>query len=307
MKIFMILLCCSFYSVTIFGACMGGVPVWGTGDDRESCAIKQNLKKEEQQLNIQEKKKELELKRRGIENSGTGAGTGNTNVILGGINDLIGGGNDNVEMAQAMPFSQHQLRIELMPYVIPGAYQFDEPGMPKGYSFGVAWEYYLNRNLGLGLVMQQWEKSGGRGFDPIMSEQRDGSGDTAVFFPGAIDSLRYTSYIAYASINAAISESWNSILRLGVGRTQIDVKYEDIDYAKHPYAHQPDDNTYTDTASLIAGLAIEHIASTGTRLGGEIRYHNARNDTDDYTEYLNMGSVQVVFYVQFMLTPLGLL
>ena len=297
------------FASPVFGACIGGAAVWGTGDDKASCLQKKKLKKEEQQLKIQKKERELELERQSLQNNqGPGAGTGNTNVILGGLDMLMNGDQQENETAGEVVFSQHQVRIELMPYVVPGAYQFDDPGTPEQIFFnGAAWEYFLNRNLGFGLSWQRWSKAGGKDFDPVIAAQRDGSGDTAVFFPGAIDRLQYTSYVLYATINAELAPSWMSVLRLGIGQTKVDVEYSDINAAANPYARQPADNTYTDSASLMAGLAIEYIALTGTRIGGEIRYHNARYDTSDYTEYMNLGSTQIVFYMQFMLEPLGLL
>lgn len=306
-----------FFSIIMFagsglalGACIGGKAVWGTGDDRVSCAKKQLLKKKRRDLEIERAEKELEDERQRINNSGTGSGTGNTNVILGGLQDMLKPDKDSPDSPEIkdIPFSQHQLRVEWMPYVIPGAYHFDEPGMPGNIlTLGVAWEYFLNKNLGVGFLIQQWEKTGARNFDPVMTRQRDGSGDTAVFFPGAVDRMKWTSYTVYATINAPLADNWMTILRLGFGRTQVDIEYSGVNPSDHPYAIQPKDATYTDDASLMGGLAIEKWTQGGTRIGAELRYHNARHNTSDYTEYVNMGSAQVIFYVQFMLKPLGLL
>jgi len=196
--------------------------------------------------------------------------------------------------------------VELMPFVIPGAYQFDEPGMPeKFFVNGAAWDYYLNESFGIGLLWQQWAKDGGRGFDPIIHS--DTSGDTAVFFPGAIDRIKYTTYMPYITINSPLgSPTWNGVFRLGIGRTQAEIQYKTIDGVKYPGAEQPQDIIIADQTSVMFDLGVERW-TYGAKIGGALRYINARHDTSDYREYVNLGSAQVVFYVQFMLRPLGLL
>jgi hypothetical protein len=290
-----------------FSACLGGIPLWGTGDDRVSCAQKRILKKEEKQLEIKKREAELEQERQKVQ-SGVGHGSGNTNVVLGGLRDMINGGNQDA-MAGHVLRTKHQVRVELMPYVIPGAYQFDKPGTPEHFFInGLAWEYYVDKNLGFGFLWQEWSKKDGRSFDPIIASQRDGSGDTAIFFPGDIDRISYRSIIPYVAINAELgSPFWVAVGRVGIGPTQAKVDYKSIDVAAHPYAYQPDSERYQDSASLMIDLAIEHWTNGGTRMGFALRYINARYETDNYLEYINMGSAQAVFYVQFMLKPLGVL
>lgn len=309
--IFFILL----FSLTInnaSGACLGKTPVWGTGDDKISCREKQQLKKEAQQLKIQKKRQKLanEKRRLRMNNQGIGSGEGNTNVILGGLSEIMSGrrANENSGMSQ-IEITQHQFRVELMPYVIPGAYQFDAPGAPENFFInGLAWEYYLNENLGFGFLWQEWSKTGSQGFDPIMAQQRDGSGDTAIFFPGDVERISYRSMIPYVTINSQLgSPEWVAIGRVGVGITQAQVEYKSINKILYPLASQPGNKSYQDSTSLMFDLAIERWTESGTRLGGALRYINGRNETSNYLEYINLSSAQIVFYVQFMLKPLGLL
>lgn len=290
-------------------ACIGKLPVFGTGDDRRSCAEKVELKKEEQRLKIEEERQKI-AKRRQAVNSGTGAGTGNTNVILGGLQDMMGNKLPE-EPAETIVLTQHQARVELMPYVIPGAYQFDQPGMPEKVFFnGVAWEYYVNKNLGFGILWQEWAKEGGRDFDPVMNNHPDASGDyhsTATVFPGGIDRIKYTLYIPYVTVNTQLgSPLWNGVFRVGIGRTQADIEYNDINHLAYPYATQSEDVTRIDNTAMMFDLAVERW-TYGFKLGGALRYVNARYDTKDYHDYISMSSAQFIIYAQFMIRPLGLL
>jgi hypothetical protein len=307
--VFMALAC--LLSHNALAACIGKTPVWGTGDDRISCQDKQQLKRQEQQLKIQKKRQDLANEKQRLRNNqGIASGDGNTNVILGGLSDIINGTQRNEDADHAsVEISQHQVRVELMPYVIPGAYQFDTPGMPERFFInGLAWEYYVNRNLGFGFLWQEWNKTGGQSFDPVMAQQRDGSGDTAIFFPGDVERISYRSLMPYVTINAQLgSPEWVAIGRVGVGPTQAKIEYKSLNTTAHPYADQPADETYQDMASIMFDLAIEKWTEGGTRLGFALRYINARYETTNYLEYVNMSSAQVVFYVQFMLRPLGLL
>jgi hypothetical protein len=297
----------------IHAACLGKSPIWGTADTRESCIEKQELKAEEERLKIERKKQSLENERLRLRNnnSGLGSGTGNNNIILSGLEELIAGKRSNKNNIDIV-ISKHQLRIELAAYVIPGAYQFDQPGTPERlFINGLAWEYYVNRNLGFGLLLQEWSKKGGRSFDPIKTTQYDESGDafqSTKYFPGLIESISYRSIIPYVSINARLgSPLWVAIGRVGIGPTYAAVKYKSVNKTANPYAEQPGDKTYTDGASLMFDLAIERWTLGGTRMGMFIRYINSRNDTSNYLEYLNMSSAQIGFHVQFMLKPLGIL
>lgn len=297
----------------IYGACIGQRPIWGTGETRESCIEKQELKAEAERLKIERKKQKLENERVRLRNNNTGigSGTGNNNVILSGLEEIIAGKRNDKKDLDII-ISLHQIRVELAAYVIPGAYQFDSPGTPERlFVNGLAWEYYVNRNLGFGLLWQEWSKKGGRDFDPIKTTQYDESGDafqSTKYFPGLIENISYRSIIPYVSINARLgSPLWVAIGRLGIGPTYASVKYKSINRVENPYAEQPGDQTYTDGASLMFDLAIERWTLGGTRMGMFIRYINARNDTSNYLEYLNMSSAQIGFHVQFMLKPLGIL
>lgn len=311
-KILFLLLFISLITSSIYAGCIGKHPVWGTGDDKKSCLEKQELKAEEKRLKFQQRKQKLENERLRLRanNTGVGSGTGNNNIILSGLEEIISGQKSGANQPDIV-ISKHQVRIEFMSYVIPGAYQFDKPGMPKPLYNGLAWEYYVDPNLGFGVLWQEWNKEGGRSFDPIKTTQYDESGDAfqaTKHFPGHIDSISYRSIIPYVTINARLgSPLWVAIGRVGIGPTYASVKYKPINKASNPYADQPGDTTYTDGASLMFDLAIEKWTLGGTRMGGFIRYINARNDTSDYLEYLNMSSAQIGFYVQFMLRPLGLL
>lgn len=308
-KIIMLIILLSCFD-TAQGACIGKTPIWGTGDDKISCREKQRLKKEEQSLKIQKKKQKIaDEKRRLRNNQGVASGDGNTNVILGGLHEILNGEQRSADVAGGVEISQHQVRVELMPYVIPGAYQFDTPGMPERFFInGLAWEYYVNKNLGFGFLWQEWNKTGSQGFDPVMAGQRDGSGDVAVFFPGDVERISYRTLLPYVSINAQLgSPQWVAIGRVGIGATQAKVEYKSIDKVAHPFASQPGDETYLDMSSIMFDLAIEKWTEGGTRLGFALRYINARHETANYLEYVNMSSAQVIFYVQFMLRPLGLL
>lgn len=301
---------CCLFSGVVFGGCMGKIPVWGTGDDKISCREKQRLKKEEQQLKIQRKKQEIAEEKRALNSPNIGSGHGNTNVVLGGLNEIFHGTQEQAEYsASSIEISQHQVRVEVMPYVIPGAYQFDAPGMPEQFFInGLAWEYFVNKNLGFGFLWQEWSKTGSQSFDPVMAGQRDGSGDTAIFFPGDVERISYRSLMPYVTINAQLgSPLWVAVGRVGIGSTQAKVEYKDIDKTANPFAEQPGDATYQSMSSIMFDLAIERWTEGGTRLGFALRYVNARHETPNYLEYVNMSSAQAVFYVQFMLRPLGLL
>ena len=291
-------------SVNAHAACIKGSPVWGTGDTRETCKRKVELKQEEKRIEVEKKEREIKRKREALNNnSGIGAGQGNTNVVLGGLGDMLSGRNEEKLPDEQIVVTRHQLRVEVMPFVIPGAYQFDDPGMPEKFFFnGAAWDYYLNESFGIGFLWQQWSKEGGRGFDPVMD-----NAENPVFFPGAIDRIKYTSYMPYITLNSQLgSPLWNGVFRCGIGRTQGEIEYKTIDAVKYPGAEQPEDITIADQTSIMFDLGVERW-TYGAKIGGALRYINARHDTSNYREYVNLGSAQILFYVQFMLRPLGLL
>ena len=198
-----------------------------------------------------------------------------------------------------MTLTAHQTRVEIAPYVIPGAYQFDEPGMPEQFFFnGFAWEYYLNKTLGFGILYQKFAKTGGKDFDPVI--YTDSSGDVhAVAFPGAVKRLQYTAYIPYITINAKISPFWCLGGRIGVGRLEVEAEYDESQISSGSTKH-------IDNTAMLFDLFVERWFS-GARIGGALRYITARTDTSNYIEYVNMGSAQMVIYAQFTLKPLGLL
>lgn len=287
-------------------ACLGSAPIWGTGDTKESCADRQRLRKEERILANEEKERELKNRKERLNEPSNPERTG----VIDDLKGILVGDDKPNDQIMDIPFSKHQLRIEFLPYVVLGAHPFDEPGMPEQIyppgGGGFAWEYFLNRNLGIGFLWQEFRKEGGRDFDPVMATQRDGSGDTVVFFPGAVDEMKYTSYMLYGSFNTELTPQWNSVVRFGIGKTYVTVEYSDINAAEYPFTRQPD-NLAIDSLSLMGGIGVERMWSTGTRIGGELRYLSSRNDTEDYTEYFNTGGLQIVLYIQFMLQPLGLL
>jgi hypothetical protein len=294
-----------FFMPQVYAACIGGVPVWGTGDTRGSCADKQRLKKEKRVLENEEEEREIEERRQRL-NEPPAERSG----LVDEIRAAIEGEPSEQVAALDIPWSVHQFRVEFLPYAALGAHPFDEPGMPEQIyppgGGGFAWEYFVNKNLGFGFLWQELRKEGGRDFDPVMAQQRDGSGDTAVFFPGAVDEMKYSSYMLYASLNLEIAPQWIGVTRFGIGKTIVKVDYSDIDQNQYPFARQTED-VEIDSLSIMGGLGAEYMAQTGTRIGGELRYMSSRNDSSDYTEYFNTGGLQVVLYIQFMIQPLGLL
>ena len=278
---------------SIAASCIGSIPVFGTGSTKEECKAKSKASDDSQPKKAKEKDKDDKTIYQG-----TGAGTHNTTVVLGNPSSEKNS-PDSTESDSGLVLTTHQARIELAPYVMPGAYQFDEPGLPEKMFFnGFAWEYYLNKTLGFGILYQEWSKSGGRNFDPI--SYRDSSGDShIVAFPGAVKKLKYTLYIPYVTINAKLSPLWCLGGRFGIGHVGVEAEYNETQISSG-------NTKYSDNASLLFDLFIERWFS-GARVGTALRYVSARTDTDDYLEYMNMGSAQVVMYVQFTLKPLGLL
>jgi hypothetical protein len=296
------------------GACVGGKAVWGTDDDRVSCARKQQLKAAKKELKIEQEENEIAEARRRLYDSKAHPGQDRPNVILGSLAGMLGG-EEKENVKSEIVLTKHQARVEWMPYLIPGAAQFDEPGTPENmFLNGFAWEYHLNPNLGFGLLFQRYHKSGGKDFDPIVNNlnvaARDATADyqsRPVLFPGAIESVTYTHLFPYVTFNTQIgSPLWHAICRFGIGMTQADIKYKSIDKSKYPYARQPSDVSRSDNGSLLFDIGIERW-SANVKYGGALRYINARHDAANYNEYFNMSSAQVLIYAQWMIRPLGLL
>jgi len=271
-----------------FAKCIGLVPVWGTGDTKETCKSKKH--------GIQPEEKPETT----TNNDGVGSGTHNTNVILGALTgENTKKDADEVASYNALKPSIHQIRLEMAVYMIPSAYQFDTPGMPERSPLpnGVAYEYYLNPSLAFGIAYQQLAKSGGRSFDPI--SYADASGDTHVIgYPGALDRLKYTSYIPYVALNAKLAQSWYIGGRFGIGRVEIEAEFNGSD--------RSGSKKYIDNTSMMVDLYVEKWFR-GVRAGAGLRYIMAQNDTADYLEYMNMGSAQVMIHFQWTLETFGLL
>lgn len=285
-------------------ACIGKIPVAFTGDTRNTCRVKEAQKEETQLLEIERKNAQLEAQRNDINNGITGS----NNVILGGLNGMFGKRKeDSGGVSSSIVLTQHQVRAELAFGVIPGAYQFNDPGLPEHFFFnGAAWEYYVSGNLSFGFLMQQWSRTGGRDFDPIYGGRQDVTGDVPLYFPGAMDKLQYTLYLPYVALNAALGGPWHGVFRFGIGRNQVKVKYKPIDQVLHPYAGQPEDTTHVDNAAIMFDIGVEKWVS-GTKIGCAARWINSQTDTRDYQQYMDMGSSQLLCYAQFMLRPLGIL
>lgn len=289
MKYFFIIICSTillFLHSHVSASCIGLVPVFGSGDTRETCKAKKNGKVEEEPEKIQTQI-----------NEGVGSGEKNINVIL---NDLPSSKSEQkTEADSGLILTTHQARIELAPYIIPGAYQFDSPGLPERiFINGLAWEYYLSKTLGFGILWQEWSKTGGRDFDPV--SYRDASGDThTIAFPGAINRLKYRLLIPYVTLNANISPLWCIGGRVGIGHVDVEAEYNESEISSG-------NSRYDDNTSLLFDLFIERWFR-GARVGGALRYVNARYNTTNYLDYINLGSFQTVIYVQFTLKTLGIL
>ena len=257
-------------------ACMGIIPVFGTGDTKETCKAKKYGDAEEEKP---EEKPEVKTEN-------------NTNVIIGDQSN-----KKQPDSYNALIPTIHQIRIELAPYIVPGAYQFDM-GMPERFMpNGVAYEYYLNTNLAFGFLYQEISKTGSRGFDPV--DYKDASGDThTIAFPGAIDRLQYRLYIPYVSFNAKMAPTWCLGGRIGLGRVEVTAEYNGTDISGS--------KKFIDNTSLLVDLFFEKWYS-GAKIGGALRYIESKTDTSNYLEYMNMGSAQIVLYVQFTLKTFGVL
>ena len=288
-KVFLTLFCFVFcFYQNASAACMGLIPVYGTGDTKETCKAKKH--------GIQpEKPTETSTT-----NEGIGSGTHNTNVILGALTGENSDKKENeIDSYNALKPSIHQIRVEMTLYMIPSAYQFDTPGMPERAPLpnGVAYEYYLNPSLAFGVLYQKLDKSGGRSFDPI--SYTDASGDTYIIgYPGAIDRLKYTSYIPYVALNARLAQSWYIGGRLGIGRVEVEAEFNGSD--------KSGGKKFIDNTSMLFDLYVEKWLR-GVRCGAGLRYIMAQNDTADYLEYMNMGSAQVMIHFQWTLETFGLL
>jgi hypothetical protein len=272
------------------------------------------LKEAKRRLALERQEQEIAEARRRLYDGEKKSGEDTRNVIVGSLQDILSGGKKEEAKAKII-LTKHQARIEWMPYLIPGAAQFDEPGTPENlFLNGVAWEYYLNPNLGFGILIQQFHKAGGKNFDPIMNNLNMAAADETadyqsrpVLFPGAIERVSYTHLIPYVTFNTQLGTPlWNAVCRFGIGMTKADITYKTIDKKAYPYADQPSDVSRSDNASLLFDIGIERW-SENIKIGGALRYINARHDASNYNEYFNMSSAQVLFYVQWMIRPFGLL
>lgn len=291
-----VIICCSIIFLSfrhdVSAACIGNIPVFGSGDTKATCKAKQG------EIPAQEVQPQTETKPEPTQNNqGVGSGAHNTNFIVGDLPSSQS--QETLEEDSGLVLTTHQVRIEIAPYVIPGAYQLDKPGMPERVFFnGFAWEYYINKTLGFGLLWQEWSKTGARNFDPIT--YTDSSGDIHTLgLPGAVNRLKYTLYIPYVTINAKLAPKWCLGGRFGIGHVGVEAEYNESKI-------NSGNSKYSDNASMLVDLFIERWFS-GARIGGALRYINAQTDTTDYLQYINLGSAQVVFYAQFTIKAFGLL
>lgn len=281
------------FSGSLHAKCIGLVPVWNTGDTEATCRAKQNRTEPRQPENPAPKK---DVRKINDYNQGPGSGHHNINI--------------NTDRPPRNPYSEisrrhnyftpsvHQARLEMSPYIIPNASQFDEPGMPEQLfpGNGLAWEYWINKSLGAGILLQQFSVSGGRGFDPI--QYTDSSGDVhSIGHPGAVNRLKYNVYIPYVVIDGVLSEEWSMGARLGIGRVSVEAEYNE---SKVGSGNQKYDDNFSMLIDVYFGYKIR-----GFILGSAFRYINARSDTNDYLEYMNLGGVQFVLFAQFMIPSLG--
>jgi len=267
------------FPASLFADCIGSVPVYGTGSSFSDCSSNN--------------KKTPPL----TTNSGPGAGKSNINVFTAPTTEPETPDELSTSETEKPIVAKHQVRLEIAPWIIPGAYQFDTPGMPERlFINGAAWEYYLNKSLSFGVLWQQFSKTGGRDFKNV--SYTDASGDAhSIAEPGSLDRLKYTAYMPYVAINAHLSPKWILGGRFGVGRVEVEAEYSDSSGMQN--------QSYDNNTAMLFDMFIEYIW-TDVKLGGNVRYMIANNNTDDYLEYINMGSAQIVFYAQWMLRDLGI-
>lgn len=290
---FVIIIIFSFFTFDVSAACIGSVPVWGSKDTKASCAEKQaGIKTSPPPRQIQQPIPAPQSQTPQI-NQGAGS-----NVFMNGFQTGTSK-TKNQTVDSDLILTVHQIRFEIAPYVIPGAYQFDEPGTPANIlSPGLAWEYYFNKTVGVGLLWQEFDKSGGKSFNDITHTYTDPSGDShtaTIAKPGDLSHLKYRVIIPYVSVTGKLAPTWALGGRVGIGRVQVEAEYKNSANIEH-----------ADNSALLFDLFLEKWYS-GMRVGGALRYLNARSDTNDYTKYINLGSAQAIIYVQITLKNLGVL
>ena len=296
----LIVMIVSGYSSMAHASCLG-VPL--LGDTEATCAYKKKLKQDIKQAEID---KEISRSERRLEklrnNQGQGSGENNTNVFLSG---LLGekGNKDSEGQSGRHAQTKYEVSAEWTLGIIPAADQFDSPTLVERTFMpsGVALAYYFDKNVSVYLLMQQISITEGRNFNPIM----DASGD-ALYFPGHLDTLQYTLYMPTIALNNDIGNGWHGLLRMGVGRNEVRVKYKSIDRSKHPNVRQPQDVTYIDNTAFMVDIGIQKWLSD-VKWGCFARYISSRTDTLDYLNYMSLGSSQIGCSFTFMLRPLGML
>lgn len=270
---------------TLSAACIGGIAVVGTGDTNATCRAKKN------QTEVPDEPPDQTI------NEGRGSGKGNTNIFL---DDPVTDRRNSYEQSSSdfIP-TVHQIRAEMALYMIPGAYQFDEGGMPeRTFPNGLAYEYSFNKTLSFGFLYQQWSKNGGKDFDPIT--YKDSSGDVhSIASPGAINRLKYELYLPYIAVNAPLSPRWHLGLRFGIGRVEVEAEYNESKI-------KSGNSQYSDNTSMLVDMFVEYWVR-GFRLGGFLRYIQSQHETTNYLEYMNLGSAQFGISCQFTLETLGVL
>jgi hypothetical protein len=314
------------FTIPAYAACVKGKHVPLTSGNQDLCDQEEKLNLERKKQELKEQRKELELRKKEAQNnSGTGAGQGNTNVILGNLLGQNGAGQQK-EVTDFV-ISKHQFRVELAFYVIPAAYGFDEPRTPSPFMInGIAYEWYLNENLGLGFLWQRYTVEGGKDFDPITVQKTftetvevigaDGTKENAtrtitrdvpIYFPGLVERIKYERRFIYVTGNAPLfSQKWNGIFRLGMGQALAQIEYGSIDKSNptYQYASQPDNQDVSSSRSLYLDIGIERW-TVGVKIGGSFRFISASDENKKYLEYVSLGSSEFVFYVQMNIPGLG--
>lgn len=266
-----------WFPISAFASCLGSVPLYGSGATWEDCQKKSKDNKPE------------------TRNSGPGAGHNNVNVWTAPPNSAESS-SESSERGDRDLIARHQVRLEISAWVISGADNFDKPGMPEKFFFnGGSWEYYLNPNLSFGILFQQFSKTGGRDFDDIAYQ--DASGDTHILAsPGSLDRLQTTIYMPYVGIHSYLTDKWGAGFRFGIGRVEAAAEYSDSSGMSN--------KSYDDNTAMMIDAYLDYRWGD-VKIGSYVRYVVSNNDSNNYLEYLDMGSAQVGISAQWMIRDLG--
>lgn len=314
------------FANSVNASCVKGKHVPLTSGNQELCDQEEKLDLEKKKQELKEEQEKLDARKQGINNnSGLGSGEKNVNVVLGSLLGQTGNAASNSEAD--MKISKHQFRVELAFYTIPAAQGFDEPQMPEVFMVnGLAYEWYLNKNFGIGFLWQRYNVTQGKDFDPITVQKEftetvdvvgaDGTTQQAtrtvtrevpVYFPGAINRISYERRLFYVTGNAELfSPVWNGVFRFGTGQSIAHIEYDDIDTSneRYKYAKQPQNVSHNANQTFYLDLGVERW-TVGVKMGACFRFINAAPDTTDVMEYIGLGGSEFVFYVQLNIPGLG--